>query len=273
MNRLILVAAASVFAVSAIGSELPTVKPERQGMSSDRLERIQAMQDRYTSDGKIAGTLTAVLRNGKVVHTSASGQKSATDDRPIEMDDLFRIYSMSKPITATAAMQLYEQGKFQLTDPVSKYIPELKDLQVLKDGDLVPAEKEMTMQHLLSHTAGLSYGFDPNDPVDQAYREADLFAAKDLDEFAQKVAKLPLKYEPGAQWHYSIAVDITGLVVERISGQSFDEYLEEHIFEPLDMQDTFFAVPEDKLDRFLPNHYLDPKDGQAKILTRDMLAA
>ena len=256
----------------AYGAELPTSKPEREGMSSDRLERVQAMQDRYTSEGKIAGTLTAVVRNGKIVHASASGQKSATDDRPIEMDDLFRIYSMTKPITATAAMQLYEQGKFQLTDPVSKFIPELKDLKVMKDGKLVPAQNEMTMQQLLSHTAGLSYGFDPNDPVDQAYQKADLFAAKDLDEFIQKVATLPLKYEPGEQWHYSIAVDVTGLVVERISGQSFDEYLKEHIFEPLDMRDTFFAVPEDKLDRFLPNHFLNPQDGQATVITPEVQA-
>ena len=128
---------------TAYSAELPTSKPEREGMSSDRLERVQAMQDRYTSEGKIAGTLTAVVRNGKVVHASASGQKSATDERPIEMDDLFRIYSMTKPITATAAMQLYEQGKFQLTDPVSKFIPELKDLKVMKDGKLVPAQNEM----------------------------------------------------------------------------------------------------------------------------------
>lgn len=275
--RSILKSATFIVAVAttaiAYSAELPTSKPEREGMSSDRLERVQAMQDRYTSEGKIAGTLTAVVRNGKIVHASASGQKSATDDRPIEMDDLFRIYSMTKPITATAAMQLYEQGKFQLTDPVSKFIPELKDLKVMKDGKLVPAQNEMTMQQLLSHTAGLSYGFDPNDPVDQAYQKADLFASKDLDEFIQKVATLPLKYEPGEQWHYSIAVDVTGLVVERISGQPFDEYLQEHIFEPLDMRDTFFAVPEDKLDRFLPNHFLNPQNGQATVITPEAQAA
>ena len=122
----------AVFTIGVSAQELPTAKPEREGMSSDRLQRVAAMNDRYTQNGKIAGTLTAVLRNGKVVHASASGNKSATDDRPIEMDDLFRIYSMSKPITAVAAMQLYEQGKFQLTDPVSKFIPELKDLTVMK---------------------------------------------------------------------------------------------------------------------------------------------
>lgn len=256
----------AVFTIGVSAQELPTAKPEREGMSSDRLQRVAAMNDRYTQNGKIAGTLTAVLRNGKVVHASASGNKSATDDRPIEMDDLFRIYSMSKPITAVAAMQLYEQGKFQLTDPVSKFIPELKDLTVMKNGKVVPAQKQMTMQQLLNHTAGLSYGFDPNDPVDQAYQKADLWGAKDLDEFIAKVAALPLKFEPGEQWHYSIAVDVTGLVVQRLSGQSFDAYLKEHIFDPLDMKDTFFEVPEDKRDRFLPNHFLNPQNGQAVVI-------
>jgi CubicO group peptidase (beta-lactamase class C family) len=264
--RFLLSMIAAALALSVSAQELPTAKPEREGMSAERLQRVAQMNDRYTSAGKIAGTLTAVVRNGKIVHASASGQKSATDDRPIEMDDLFRIYSMSKPITAVAAMQLYEQGKFQLTDPVSKFIPELKDLKVMKNGKVVPAQNQMTMQQLLNHTAGLSYGFDPNDPVDQAYQKADLWGAKDLDEFIAKVAELPLKFEPGEQWHYSIAVDVTGLVVERLSGQSFDAYLKEHIFDPLDMTDTFFEVPEGKTDRFLPNHFLNPQDGKAVVM-------
>lgn len=264
--RFLLSMIAAALALSVSAQELPTAKPEREGMSAERLQRVAQMNDRYTDTGKIAGTLTAVVRNGKIVHASASGQKSATDDRPIEMDDLFRIYSMSKPITAVAAMQLYEQGKFQLTDPVSKFIPELKNLKVMKNGKVVPAQNQMTMQQLLNHTAGLSYGFDPNDPVDQAYQKADLWGAKDLDEFITKVAALPLKFEPGEQWHYSIAVDVTGLVVERLSGQSFDAYLKEHIFDPLEMKDTFFEVPEGKADRFLPNHFLNPQNGKAVVM-------
>ncbi|MEM7003482.1 MAG: serine hydrolase domain-containing protein, partial [Pseudomonadota bacterium] len=175
------------------------------------------------------------------------------------------------PPTEPNTMQLYEQGKFQLSDPVSKFVPELAELSVLQDGELVPVKKQMTMQQLLSHTAGFSYGFNPKDPVDQAYRAADLFSSKDLDEFAQRVAKLPLKYQPGEQWHYSIAVDITGLVVQRLSGQPFDEYLQEHIFDPLDMRDTSFAVPEDKIDRFLPNHFLNPENGQSTLITPEIL--
>lgn len=255
--------------VSAIAAEIPTAKAEREGMSSTRLARVAEMNDRYTSEGKIAGTLTAVVRNGKIVHQSASGVKGANDPRAIEMNDLFRIYSMTKPITATAAMQLYEAGKFQLTDPVSKFVPELKNLTVMKEGRIVPAQREMTMQQLLSHTAGLSYGFDPNDPVDQAYGTADLWGSIDLDDFAARLAKLPLMFEPGERWHYSVAVDVTGLVVQRVSGQDFDDYLKEHIFDPLDMKDTFFQVPEDKLDRFLPNHALDPETGRAVAMPGD----
>ena len=210
--------------IPVIAAEIPSSKPEHEGMSSKRLQRINAMNDRYTETGKIPGTLTAVVRNGKIVHKSASGLKTTGGD-PIEMDDLFRIYSMSKPITATAAMQLYEQGMFQLTDPVSRFLPELKNLKVMKNGKVVPAQKHMTMQQLLTHTTGLSYGFDPNDQVDQAYLKADLFSAENLDEFIARVAELPLKFEPGDQWHYSIAEDVTGLVIQRISGQPFNEYL------------------------------------------------
>ena len=170
ITSFILVAMLLASAASVLAKEIPVVKAEREGMSSERLKRVAEMNDRYTNTGKIAGIVTAVLRNGKIVHQSASGVKSVEDDRPIAMDDLFRIYSMTKPIAATAAMQLYEQGMFQLTDPVSKFIPELKNLQVMKGGRIVPVQNQMTMQQLLNHTAGLSYGFDPNDPVDQAYQ-------------------------------------------------------------------------------------------------------
>ena len=266
ITSFILVATLLASAASALAKEIPVVKAEREGMSSERLKRVAEMNDRYTSTGKIAGIVTAVLRNGKIVHQSASGVKSVEDDRPIEMDDLFRIYSMTKPIAATAAMQLYEQGMFQLTDPVAKFIPELKNLQVMKGGRVVPVQNQMTMQQLLNHTAGLSYGFDPNDPVDQAYQKADLFGAKDLDDFIAKVAELPLMYEPGEQWHYSIAVDVTGLVVQRLSGQPFDVYLQENLFDPLDMKDTFFAVPEAKKSRFLANHVLNPATGKPVLI-------
>jgi CubicO group peptidase (beta-lactamase class C family) len=267
MNRLLVLFLATFgLLVSAIANAkpLPTVKAERQGMSTERLQRITDLTQQYVDEGKLAGVITMVARRGKIIHFEAVGSKGAGDDTPLEKDDLFRIYSMTKPITATAMMQLYEQGKFHLSDPVSKFVPELKDLKVLNaEGELEPVKSEMTMQQLLTHTTGLSYGFNPgNDPVDKLYAEAEIWKAKDLDDFATQLGKMPLKFHPGDQWHYSVAVDVTGLVVQRLSGQFFDEYLAEHIFEPLEMVDTFFAVPDAKVDRFLPNHYIDPKTGK-----------
>ena len=224
------------------------------GMSEDRLHRITEMSKRYVDAGQLAGVLTLVARDGKIVHFEAVGQRGAEDPTPLAKDDLFRIYSMSKPITAVAAMMLYEEGKFHLSDPVSDYVPELADLEILVDGERKPAENDMTMRQLLTHTTGLSYGFNPADPVDQLYREVQPLAAENLDEFATRLAQLPLKFEPGERWHYSVAVDVTGLVIERLSGQPFDAFLKERMFEPLGMVDTFFSVPDEKLDRFLPNH-------------------
>ena len=259
----------AIAAVPTLAREIDKTRPERVGMSSERLERVEAMNASYVEQGKIAGLLTAVLRDGKIVHQSAVGTKGIDDDRPLEMDDLFRIYSMTKPITAVAAMQLYERGLFHLTDPVAKFVPELADVKVLKDGELHDVTSPMTMQDLLAHTTGMSYGFNPRDPVDEQYLEADLWSAKDLDDFAARVGKLPLAFQPGGRWHYSIAVDITGVVVERLSGQPFDEYLKEHIFDPLDMVDTFFEVPADKVDRLLPNHTRDPETGEISVLDTD----
>ena len=256
----------------AAAQTLPTVTPEKVGMSADRLERITRMTQGYVDEGKIAGIITLVARHGKIVHFEAVGNKSVADSRPLAKDDLFRIFSMTKPITAVAAMQLYEQGKFQLDDPVSKFVPELEKLTVWqededgKGGKTVPVETVMTMQHLLTHTAGFTYGFDPTDPVDKLYDKAELWSADDLDDFVTRLGKLPLRYEPGQRWHYSVAVDVTGLVVQRLSGQPFDEYLEEHVFQPLNMDDTFFSVPADKRERFLPNHFLDPDTGTPKLI-------
>ncbi len=250
-------------ALSVSARPLPEVRPERAGFDGERLNRITDVTQRYVDEGKFPGIVTMVARGGKIVYFDAVGTKGLGDNRAMEKDDIFRIYSMTKPIVATAAMQLYEQGAFQLNDPVSKYVPELKDLKVLTaDGSTVPVEREMTMQQLLTHTTGLSYGFVPQqDPVDQYYADAKLFEAKDLDDFAARLGELPLKFQPGAQWHYSVAVDVTGIVVERLSGRSLDQYLREEIFEPLEMVDTAFSVPDDKLERFLPNHFIDPKTG------------
>ena len=260
--------------VPASAKQLSEVKPNRQGMSAERLQRVTDMAQRYVDEGRFAGMITLIARRGEIVHFEATGNKGVDDDRALEKDDLFRIYSMTKPITAAAIMQLYEQGKWHLSDPVSKYIPELKGLEVLtEDGGREPVRSEMTMQQLLTHTTGLSYGFNPKgDPVDQLYVDAQLFGAQSHDDFVARVAKLPLKFHPGDQWHYSIAVDITGIVVERLSGMRFDKYLEENIFKPLGMTDTFFGVPEAKRDRFLPNHYINPENGQLARIPDDQFS-
>ncbi|MDE0661270.1 MAG: serine hydrolase [Gammaproteobacteria bacterium] len=241
-------------AVEASPAGLVEAPAGEAGMSAERLNRVTALTQRYVDEDKLAGVVTLVARDGKIVHFEAVGQRGADDDRPMTKDALFRIYSMSKPITAVAAMMLYEEGKFALSDPVEKFVPELADLDVLVEGELVPAERTMTMRHLLTHTTGLSYGFNPQDPVDQKYREVQPLAGEDLDEFAERLGTLPLAFEPGERWHYSVAVDVTGLVVERLSGLSFDVFLKERLFDPLGMEDTFFNVPADKLDRLLPNH-------------------
>jgi CubicO group peptidase (beta-lactamase class C family) len=247
----------------SVAKEFATSSPEAQGVSSERLERLSALSQKYVQEGRVSGIVNLVLRNGKVVHYEATGKRGSDNDAAMEVDDLFRIYSMTKPVTSVAAMQLYEQGKFQLSDPVTKFVPELKDLKVLNDdGQFEPVKQPMTMHQLLMHTAGMSYGFNAqNDLVDQLYLRADLSTAANLDEFVARLAKLPLRSQPGERYHYSVAVDVTGLIVERISGQRLDEYIEEHILEPLEMHDTFFEVPEGKRDRFTQNHFINPETG------------
>lgn len=247
----------TVFYAQVFADSLSSVSPSEAGFSEARLARLSEIGRHYVESGKLPNVITVVNRGGQLVHFNAIGKHGVEDNTPLRPDDLFRIYSMTKPITAVAAMKLYEQGKFRLSDPVTKFVPELKDLKYLdKNGELQDAAP-ITMRHLLTHTAGFSYGFDPSDPVDDLYREAQLFTSRDLTHFAEKLAQLPLKFNPGERWHYSVAVDVTGLVIERISGQRFDRYLEESLFEPLGMQETFFEVPADKLDRFVDNHVFD----------------
>ena len=260
MKTTLTITIAVLMASTLRAAEIPVAAPESVGMSSEALQRLTAATQEFVDEGQFPGVLTMVAREGRIVHVSAVGQRGVEDDRPLPEDALFRIFSMTKPITAVAAMMLYEDGAFQLDDPVATFLPELKELEVLgEDGQRVPAEKTMTMRHLLTHTAGFSYGFDPEeDPVDRLYNEVAPFRADDLDGFIGRLAKLPLKFEPGTQWHYSVASDVVGAAVERISGQSFDVFLRERLFGPLDMRDTFFTVPEDKISRLLPNHVWNP---------------
>ena len=253
-----------IFLASSVGAKpFERSAPEEEGMSSGQLQRLSQLASKYVAEGRVPGMVNLVMRNGQIVYFEAVGNRGVDESAPMQLDDLFRIYSMTKPVTSVAAMQLYEQGKFQLSDPVTKFVPELQGLNVLnEDGTFSPVEREMTMHQLLMHTAGFSYGFHPyRDPVDKLYVAADLVTSKDLEAFVLKLAELPLRSQPGELYHYSVAVDVTGLVVERLSGLPLDEYIDTNILKPLQMNDTFFEVPSTKRDRFVQNHFINPETG------------
>lgn len=257
----------SIFAESASVKSLSEATPESVGMSSDRLQTIDSQLQSYIDSGQLQGIVTYVSRKGQVVHKHATGLLDIETKSPMQEDSLFRIYSMTKPIVTTAAMQLYEQGKFQLTDPVAKYLPEFKNTKVFQDGELVDQQQPMTIQHLMTHTSGIVYDFIGNSPVVKQYQAANLRASKTVEEFSQKLAALPLQEQPGTRWVYSFSTDILGRLVEAVSGQPLDEYLQAHIFSPLGMTDTFFEVPADKVKRFGTNHQFG-RDGKLNIIDR-----
>ena len=221
-------------------------------MSAEGLDQVRPAMQAYIDDGRLAGVVTMVARRGQVVHWDAVGMRDLDAGDPLENDDIFRIFSMTKPITSTAIMILVEDSKVALDDPLSKFVPEFADVQVLNDkGKQVPANGPITVQHLLTHTSGLTYGFSGNSPVDRIYNESGIFAnAQGLDEFVTGIAGLPLLAHPGEVWNYSVSTDILGRVVEVASGQTFDAFLNDRIIGPLDMEDTAFQVSADKLDRF-----------------------
>lgn len=260
----------------ALAGGLPTTKPERVGLDSERLERISAQMNQAVADGVMIGGLGMIARNGKLAYQETWGEKDREAHEAMTMDTIFRIYSMSKPITGVALMILYEEGKFFLNDPVAKYIPELENLEValstadggrtriISDGtqsrtigegdkDLTgqtrAPRRQPTVRDLLTHTAGLTYGVFGNTEVDQQYREVGILQNPNLQDFVQKLGQIPLQYEPGTRWHYSVAVDVQGRLVEVLSGMRFGAFLEQRIFEPLAMTDTSFVVPNEKLDR------------------------
>lgn len=228
--------------------------PDEVGFSVERLARINIVMQKYVNDELAAGTVTLVARKGAVVYLEESGYQNIKEKKPMALDTLFRIFSMTKPIAAAALMMLYEQGLVRLEEPVSKYMPWFKDVIVMEaGGNLVQARQEITIKHLLTHTAGLSYGYDEDEPdsqLDNLYVQADL---ENVDitneEVSRRIADLPLRYHPGENWHYSYAMDIIGHLVEIISGMPLSEFLEKHIFAPLGMEDTFFRVPETKAHR------------------------
>jgi CubicO group peptidase (beta-lactamase class C family) len=226
--------------------------PGEAGFSAERLERIKIGMQRYIDEKRIAGIVTLVARRGRVVHFETFGMRDIEARKAMELDTIFRIYSMTKPITSVALMMLYEHGLFHLYDPVSKFIPEFKEVKVLvTEGEFADLTRQITIRDLLTHTAGLSYGDQEDSPVDELYGQADLFSPDmTLDEMMRRLTALPLVHQPGEVWRYSVATDVVGHLVEVISGTPLADFLEEKIFQPLVMKDTAFFVPPAKMERF-----------------------
>ncbi len=232
---------------------MTTVQSQRAGFSVQRLSRVDRLLERYVAGGHLAGVLGLIHRKGETAYCNAVGQREIETDLPMTEDTIFRIYSMTKPITSVAALMLFEDGHFLLDDPVTKYLPEFGDVQVYA-GDLEnlePPDRPPTIKDLFMHTAGLSYGWDPDSPVEELYRQS--FGNREqlqLESFVQKLATLPLLYHPGTRWLYSYATDVLGRLVEVVSGQTLDEFFQREIFKPLSMNDTGFHVPAASVERF-----------------------
>ncbi len=237
--------------------DLSLNKPETVGFSSARLERLHEVMQRAVDQKQIPGIVTILARHGKIVDYRAYGQRDVAGGAPMTKDAIFRDFSMTKPVTGVAMMILYEQGKWLPSDPISKYVPEFKNLKVFKgvdaDGTMILEDPKHapTMHELMTHTAGFTYGFFGNTPVDKMYQKANLLQSKSLQEFIEKLAKIPLVYQPGTQWVYSVSMDIQGYIIEKLSGQSLPDFMQQNIFKPLGMKDAGFFVPAEKRSRFV----------------------
>ncbi|HWK58209.1 MAG TPA: serine hydrolase domain-containing protein [Parapedobacter sp.] len=262
-----------VAAALSLQAQTPSVKksplltaapPSTVGVSSERLARIDAMLQESVAEGQIPGVVALVARNGKIVYHKAYGNADTEAGRKQQTDDIFRIASQTKAITATAVMILWEEGKFQLDDPISKYIPEFKNPQVLQsfrydDTSYTtrPANKEITIRHLLTHTSGLGYSMiDGDERMKMIYQKADatdIFVTEEvrIGDLVKKLAKLPLHHDPGERYTYSLGLDVLGYLIEIVSGMPFDRFLRERLFDPLGMDDTWFYLPDGKADRLV----------------------
>jgi len=244
--------------------------PESAGMSKAALDRIEEhLKQRYIEPGRFPGTQLMVYRRGKVVHSTVQGYADVERKVPVKDDTIFRIYSMTKPITSVAFMMLVEEGRVALDEPVHKYIPEWKNLGVFQAGTTPafltrPPSRPMLIVDLLRHTSGLTYGFQQRSNVDAAYREmkiGEVVKAGTLQSMIEGLAKIPLEFSPGEAWNYSVSTDVIGYLIEKISGKPFEQFLKERILDPLGMNDTDFFVPADKAHRFAACYSVDPQGG------------
>lgn len=246
--------------VATAADSLPVVQPEDVGFSSEQLNKIETYFASRVGKGEIAGIVTLVARHGKIAHFSAVGYQDAEQKIPMEKDTIFRVYSMTKPIVSAALMMLYQDGLFQMNDPLSKFIPEFADLRVLRDpngplDETVAMEREPTIQDILRHTAGFSHCLG-NSEYDKACVELGLFSTQtSLTEMMTALSKIPLMNQPGSQYRYSIGPDVALRLVEVISGMSADDYLEQRMFDRLGMDDTGYMVNSDNAHRLSPIHW------------------
>jgi CubicO group peptidase (beta-lactamase class C family) len=257
------------FTAAAGAKEIPSASPEKEGFSATRLARLDAKTHSWVDQGKTAGVITLIARHGQIVHFDVYGKADIEAGTPLKADSLFRMYSMTKPVTTTALLMLYEEGKFQLNDPLEKYLPELKDQKVYVSGvgtqmEVEPAKRKPTMQDVMRHTAGFTYG-SQRSPIEKAWQDANVM--KDgLQGLVANIAKLPLVYQPGTRWVYSVSHDVQAVLVERLSGQKFEDFVAKRILEPLDMKDSSLGIPARDLSRLATSYRVDD---QGKLAVAD----
>src|SRR5262245_17010329 len=253
---------------SSAGALNPAANPESLGFDAQRLAKLDAYMAKAVADGRVSGMITLLARHGQVVSEKIYGARRLDGNVPMTRDTIFRLYSMSKPITGVAMMILFEEGKWRLDDPVTRYVPEFKELKVFTGSDAAgqmtvePMKRPPTMREIMSHSAGFGYGLADRHPVDKMYREKNVLAANGLADMIKRTAEIPLMFQPGTRWSYSSAVDIQGYIVEKLSGQRFGEFLQQRIFTPLKMTDTAFYVPKDKATRLSAVYAGNPKTGK-----------
>ena len=244
----------SLFLTLSFSCKNPSENPAEivTSLSADTLKLAEIKMQSYIDSGKLSGISVLTLKDGKTAHQHTFGLAHIEEERAIEENTIFRIYSMSKPITTAALMMLYDEGKFQLDDPVEGYIPEFKETKVWEDGKEADQGEPFTIRHLLTHTAGFCYGWDPGSHVDSLYNNASgggIFSNSTLEEMIKLLATLPLKNQPGTKYEYSVSIDVAGYLVEVLSGKTFDQFLQTRLFDPLGMEDTGFDMPEEDWDR------------------------
>jgi CubicO group peptidase (beta-lactamase class C family) len=262
-----------VLSTVAIAQDIPSAKPESVGLSSERLDRIGIAVQRSIDDKEIAGAVTMVVRHGRVAWFKAQGMMDREAGKAMRPDAMFRICSMTKPITSVAVMMLYEEGRFQLDDPISKYLPEFKNPKVLvkpASGEpySIPATREILIKDLLRHTSGLTYNW--NEKLGKMYNDANVASGLlqydgTIGDSVKRLAALPLLFNPGERWEYSLGVDVLGRLVEVVSGKPLDEFFRVRIFEPLGMKDTYFYPPDNKLDRLAVAYSYDDNQGLSRF--------